>query len=265
VSAFLDPSNPVAQVAALWVLFILSHVGLAVRAVRDPLIERFGKLAFIAVYDVVASVLFIAATVTYGANWHLGPGGVTLGSIPELRVALIGVIVLGCVLIAGALAAYPASPMAPFVSKVPPPRGMERITRHPYFIGNALLFGAHALLAHKLISTVYFSGFVILPLLGTWHQSRKLLAEMGPDYQDYLDQTSVVPFAAILTGRQQLVPRELPWGHLVGGVAAAWALRQVHDHLMWGYGLPLILAMVGGAWFLFAESMWKRFRDAQAP
>jgi len=51
---------------------------------------------------------------------------------------------------------------------------VERVTRHPFFVGVALLASAHLLLATRLVGTVFFAGLAALAILGAWHQDRKL-------------------------------------------------------------------------------------------
>ena len=163
--------DPVVATALLWVLFIGTHLGMSTTPVRSALIERLGKPAFIAVYSVVASVCFIWLTHYYAVHRFEGPAGLDLSGVPVVRELLIGLIVLGLALVAGAFSpkAYRMSPMSPLNDKVREAYGLERITRHPFFIGLGLTFGAHALLSAKLVGFVYFAGYVVLPLAGGAH------------------------------------------------------------------------------------------------
>src|SRR5262249_51093083 len=110
-------------------------------------------------------------------------------------------------------------------------RGLERITRHPFFVGVAIAAAAHALLATRLVGTVFSLRLRGRSLVGAWHQDRKLLARRGRPFADFLAVTSVVPFAAILSGRQRLVARELPWGTLVVTLLVVGGLRAVHESI----------------------------------
>ena len=128
----------------------------------------------------------------------------------------------------------------------PSPRGLERVTRHAFFAGLVIFSLAHALLATKLVGTVFLLGYAAVSALGAWHQDRKLLARFGEPFASYLRATSAVPFAAILSGRQQLVWRELPYVAIVGGVALAWGLRSIHEWIFAYGGAPFIAAVLGG-------------------
>src|SRR6185295_4720536 len=108
------------------------------------------------------------------------------------------------------------------------------------FAGVGLLGLGHVLVATHLTGTVFAAGLAALAIAGSWHQDRKLVRDKGPAFAEYLSTTSAVPFAAILSGRQRLVVRELPWGMLGVGVLLAFALRSVHDSIF----------ASGGAWVI---------------
>ena len=130
--------------------------------------------------------------------------------------------------------------MALFSAKeeVRPPLGLERICRHPMFAGTAVLGFTHALLATRLVGAVFMLGFAVLATLGARHQDAKLLARKGSTYADYLEVTSFVPFAAILSGRQRIVWAELPLRAAALGIAVTFGLRAVHSGIF----------ASGGAW-----------------
>src|SRR5262249_26539568 len=146
-----------------------------------------------------------------------------------LRAVLIGVVALGVVLAIAGIVPYPSSSYALFrTTSNAEPRGLERITRHPFFVGTALIGAGHALLATHATGTVSFAGRACLSVAGAWHQDRKLVTARGASHETFLARTSTVPFLAILLGRQRLVVRELPLGALALGVAVAWGLRRIH-------------------------------------
>lgn len=225
--------NPAIVMALLWLVFAVSHVGVAASPLRARLIERFGRARYLIGYIVVAQALFAVLPIYYATNHDAGPAGPALGHIAALRVVLIASIVVGFVLVVGALApAQYVSSTNPFSTGVRQPFGLERVTRHPIFVGLGMWAAAHALLATKLIGTVFFGSFAALAILGTLHQERKLVRDRGPDYERYLASTSFVPFVAILAGRQKLAAREQPWPFLVLGLGVVWLLRSQHANLL---------------------------------
>jgi uncharacterized membrane protein len=251
--------EPAVVVAVLWTVFVGTHIGLATGRVRTALVARLGEGGFHTLFSIVASVAWAALVAYYAAHRFAGTPGLALGRVPVLRWALIAAIVAGVALMVAGLVAYPRMPSALFDQPIEPPRGIERVTRHPFFVGAALFGLAHVLLATRLAGTVFAGGFALLAIAGAWHQDRKLEARRGRPYSDHLAATSVVPFAAVLTGRQRLVWRDLPLGALAAGVAAAIVLRIVHDGIFAQGGIWMIVSLVGGG----GVATWQTWRRAQ--
>src|SRR5206468_3692581 len=81
----------------------------------------------------------------------------------------------------------------------------------------------------------------------------------GPAYAQYLAVTSMLPFAAIVEGRQRLVWGELPIRAFAIGIVVAWALRWVHPSIFAGGGRWIIVATVAGGALASLQS-WLRVR-----
>lgn len=238
--------TPALGVALFALIFVGTHVGLATHGVRTRLLARLGQAGFFGVYSLVASVTFWMLITYYAAHRFEGAPGPGLGANPILRAVLIGMIVVGVALSVAGLVAYPGMPVALFGGPIREPRGIERITRHPFFAGTAMLGIAHALLAAHLTGVVLMGALALLSIAGACHQETKHLRLRGEPYADYLAVTSAVPFAAIVAGRQRLVWSELPVRALVGGVGVAIVLRLGHANVFAAGGLWLVSAVVGG-------------------
>src|SRR6266704_3085569 len=174
----------VVGLTALWLVFGGMHIGLATCRVRDGLVSRLGERGFLALFSLIAAVSFSVLVHYYTLHRFDGPPGLALGAAPALRRTLMAVVVAGIVLIAASLVVYPRSPMALFNATVRAPRGIERVTRHAFFVGVALLGAAHALLATRLVGTVLMGGLAVVAGAGAWHQDRKLLRRRGEPYAD---------------------------------------------------------------------------------
>jgi uncharacterized membrane protein len=253
--------DPVFGTVALWLAMLGTHIGLASRRPRTALVARLGEQGYLFVFSLVAAVCFTALVGFYAAHRFEGPPGLALGGDPLLRVTLISVVVLGVVLAAASLVDYPRSPMAIFGRPRSEPYGIERITRHSFFVAMALVGGAHVFLAPHLVGAVFAGGFAVLGLVGSWHQDRKLLRQRGEPYAAYVAATSTIPFAAILAGRQRLVLRELPLRALGVGVVVAVLLRALHDSLFAYGGFWLLAIVLGGAGVQMVQG-WRRGRRA---
>jgi len=256
--------DPVLRVGLGFGLFALAHIGLAWPPVRELLVARLGRWGYTALFTVVAWITFGAAVSSYAAHAREGPAGLALGVHGTARFVLVAVIAFASMLMSGAFAGYGRSPYSLGGERVREARGLERVTRHPFFVGVALLGAAHALLATRLVGAVAMGSLALFALLGAWFQDRKLLALRGEPYADYLAVTSTVPFAAIAAGRQRLVLAELPYGTLLLGFVLAWALRAVHAHLFDRGGAYVIAALViGPLTILLAD--WRRDLRSRRP
>src|SRR5437588_3417136 len=60
----------------------------------------------------------------------------------------------------------------------------------------------------------------------------------------------MVPFAAIVSGRQRIAWQELPVKGLIVALAAAVMLRMIHDWIFANSGLFVIAGVIGGAGIL---------------
>lgn len=82
--------------------------------------------------------------------------------------------------------------------------GIMRITRHPQMVGQFLWCIAHTLwIGNSFILTTSF-GLLAHHLFGVWNGDRRLAIRYGEAFDAVKKRTSIVPFAAILDGRQKL-------------------------------------------------------------
>ncbi|MFQ5478830.1 MAG: NnrU family protein [Candidatus Binatia bacterium] len=253
-----------AIVTALWIVFGGTHIGLATGASRDRLVRRFGEWGFVGIYSVVAAASFALLLGYFATHRFVGAGGLGLGGNATVRWILIALISFGLVLAIVAVLGYPRSTYAvPRRTSRPEPYGVERITRHGFFVGLALFGLAHALLATHLIGTVFFAELLLFTVVGARHQDTKTLVLRGQAHADYIAVTSSIPFAAILSGRQRLVWRELSLPILLLAILLVWQLSRVHESIFAYDGSLAIGFVVGGAAMALADG-WRRERKFAA-
>ena len=82
--------------------------------------------------------------------------------------------------------------------------GIIRITRHPQMVGQVIWCIAHTLWIGTTFSMVTSIGLVAHHLFAVWHGDRRLESRYGDVFLKVKDRTSVVPFLAIVQGRQTL-------------------------------------------------------------
>lgn len=238
-----------------WALFGGTHVLLGFPPLRPWLAQRLGEARFVAVFGAIAAVGLAALAAAAAA---VDDGGVPWVAVDAraARLALAGLSAAGLLLALGALRGYPRSPMALFRTRFDPPRAFARISRHGFFVGFGLFALAHAGLSRSAAQLAFFAGFALLAAVGAAAQDAKLLRRHGEAYRDYQRATSILPFLAVLDGRQRLVASD-HWGPALGRAAVGvGVLLALHPVWRLGHGAPFALLLaLGGAWM-----SWRRWR-----
>jgi uncharacterized membrane protein len=86
--------------------------------------------------------------------------------------------------------------------------GIIRITRHPQMVGQIIWCIAHTLWLGTSFTLVTSIGLVLHHLFGVWHGDRRLRFRYGEAFEKVQQRTSIMPFAAVLDGRQTLLWQE---------------------------------------------------------
>ena len=109
--------------------------------------------------------------------------------------------------------------------------GIIRISRHPQAIGQILWCITHALWIGSSFMLVTCFGLVAHHLFAVWHGDLRLQERFGAAFDDLKANTSVLPFRAVIDGRQQLDWREFlrpaQLGILIGVGVFWWAHRFI--------------------------------------
>jgi uncharacterized membrane protein len=220
-------------IALLWAGFAATHLVLSSASLRPRLVARLGDGPFRGLYSLAVLAWFVALVWTFARHKHSGPLlWSTIG--PPALAEPVSYLLMGlafALAIAGLLPAHAApSSMGAARPESAEVRGLLRITRHP-FNAAASLFGiAHLLVNGHLGDVVFFGGFPVFAWIGSRHQDVRLSRDR-PGYRAVVADSSFVPFAALVTGRQRLVLHELPWGGFLAGIALAIVVRRWHGAL----------------------------------
>ena len=159
-------------------VFIASHALPRTTGLRDRLIERFGRAAYLAGYSalsiaLVAWLISAAWRAPYVALWQ--PSAVT-AAIPLLAM------VPACLLIAGAaLRPNPLSVAFAGGDTDPARPGVLAITRHPILWGLFLWSAGHAAANGDLVTTIMFGGFAAFSLAGMRILENRARQRMSPE------------------------------------------------------------------------------------
>ena len=108
----------------------------------------------------------------------------------------------------------------------PTPRGAQRLTRHPLFMGLGLFGLLHLIPNGNAADVAFFAGFPIFAVLGCRHQDQRKLVSGPPGFVGFYRDTPFLPF----TGPETIKGiRELGPIALLGGVGVTALLRYFHS------------------------------------
>jgi zeta-carotene isomerase len=82
--------------------------------------------------------------------------------------------------------------------------GITRITRHPQMVGQLMWCFAHTLYIGTTFTIATSFMLCAHHIFAVWNGDRRLRDKFGEKADIVFDRTSVVPFAAIISGKQQL-------------------------------------------------------------
>jgi uncharacterized membrane protein len=211
------------------------HFGIAGTRLRDALVARIGEQPLRGLF----SLLSILAIVFLVRAWSVSDT-TPLWSAPDwLRWVLVAVMLPAFLLFVASLSRRNPTMVSGAPSTVEPPRGMQRVTRHPMLWSFALWAAVHIVGNGDTAAIVFFGTFLVTALAGMPSIDTKLAARDPASWQALSAATSIVPFVAIAQGRNRFVPREIGWPTLLIGVVAWAVLLYLHP---WLFGVaPVVL------------------------
>ncbi|MDZ8184316.1 MAG: NnrU family protein [Nostoc sp. ChiSLP02] len=114
--------------------------------------------------------------------------------------------------------------------------GIMRITRHPQMVGQIIWCIAHTLWLGTTFTVVTSIGLILHHLFGVWHGDRRLSLRYGEAFEMVKQRTSIIPFKAILDGRQSIKWQEF--------IRPAYLGVAIFVALFW-WSHPLLLEATG--------------------
>jgi uncharacterized membrane protein len=202
------------DLALAFALFLASHAVPARPPVRRALAGRIGERAYLLAYSLVSIVALGLLIMAAGRapyvelwsmkEWHMG--------VPQLVMAFV------CLLIAFAIAA--PNPLsfgggAPDAFDPDHP-GIAGVARHPLLLALALWSLAHLVPNGDLAHALVFGLSAAFALAGMLMIDRRKKRQWGEaEWNRLAAQTSMVPFAALLSGRWRPDPTSLGTAALI--------------------------------------------------
>jgi uncharacterized membrane protein len=209
--------------------FVASHVVLSAAPLRAPLIARLGEKPFLGLYSVVSLVLFGWMIAAFAAAERVDLWVPPMG----LRLLAAAIILVAFVFIVAGLTGPNPTAVGQERSIAAPPGGILAVTRHPMMWGIVLWGIAHLLASGDARGMIVFTAMIVLALAGMAHIEARKKASLGSAWETFAARTSLVPFAAIVSGRARFSLAEIGWGRL--GLALVIYIGFLYGHrLMFG-------------------------------
>ncbi|HVY02060.1 MAG TPA: NnrU family protein [Caulobacterales bacterium] len=224
--------------------FLLIHLLISGTRLRDALVRAIGQGPYFGLFVVLSFIGVGWLAWGYGQARIDPANAVYWGVTDTTRAIQIAVQLIAFIfIVAGMMTPNPTSVRAVVprgenvMDKPNLVQGMLRITRHPFLWGASLWAAGHLLVNGDSASFILFGGILVLSLVGTRSIDAKRRRSMGEKWKAFARQTSNVPFAAILSGRQNLNLGEIGWRKLAAGVAVWAILLVIHPYL---FGVPAL-------------------------
>jgi uncharacterized membrane protein len=202
--AWLTPSHWI--MAGLLLAFACAHSGLA--ALRPWAEQKIGARSYRIIFALVSLPLATILTIYFFNHRYDGLQLWQVQGLPTVKplVWALSAISFGFL--------YPATFNLLEIAAIQKPQvhlfetGIIRITRHPQMVGQVIWCLAHTLWVGTSFMLLTSIGLILHHAFGVWHGDRRLLARYGESFEKLKFRTSVIPFLAIVQGRQTLSWRE---------------------------------------------------------
>lgn len=222
-------------------VWIALHLGVSGTSLRGRIVGAIGEGPFRGLFSLASLLVVVWLAMSYGdagavrglwATPHWLLVGCMLLMLPALVLFVGSVSTPNPTLIAG--------PRARTADE--PARGVLRITRHPMLWSFAIWALVHMILFGTLGALVFFGAFVVVALAGMPSLDAKVAKRDPPHWTPFVEATSIVPFVAILQGRNRFVFGEIGWWRIAIAVVAWFALIALHPLL---FDVPAWRLLIG--------------------
>ncbi|MFQ5774084.1 MAG: NnrU family protein [Kiloniellaceae bacterium] len=220
-------------------LFVGGHFLLSSRPLRRPLVGMLGPRGFLPVYSAVVAVAFVWMVTAYGSApyvevWTPAPAA------RWIPVAVMPVAIF--LVVAGLTTPNPTMVGAERAVDIGGPKnpatGIISITRHPFLWGTTLWALSHLAVNGDLASLIFMGGILALSLGGMAHIDLRREDALGAAWGPIKLTTSVLPFGAVLSGRNRIDWKGIGWQRPAAALVLYAALLHAHAWLFGVSALP---------------------------
>ena len=209
--------------------FLGIHLGVSGTVLRDRAVTALGLRG----YMVTFSVASVGAIIWLVLAYQSAPYVPTWGQLQWWKPVMIVLMLPAFLLVVVGLTTPNPTAVAQEGLVDRAPQGIVRITRHPFLVGVALWSGLHLIGNGDVASLLFFAALAVTAVAGTVSIDAKRRRALGAKAWDaFASRTSIMPFAAILAGRNSLDVRGMGWWRPAAGVAAYALMLGGYAHLV---------------------------------
>ncbi|HLZ83260.1 MAG TPA: NnrU family protein [Caulobacteraceae bacterium] len=213
-------------------VFVLFHLLVSGTRLRDAAVGTLGQGPYTGLYSLASIAGLTWLIFAFGSARHDPAAAVLWSGPPALRWVQLVLQFLALMLVVPGLATPNPTSVAQqgLLERPDAVKGMLRITRHPFLWGVAIWGFGHLLVNGDSAALVLFGSLLALALFGTVSIDAKRKRALGDTWDGFAAQTSNIPFAAIVAGRQSLNIGEIGWWRLALGVLVYAAVLFAHPY-----------------------------------
>ena len=203
------------------------HFGIAGTRLREAIVASIGEPAFRGLF----SLLTVLAIVFLMWSWSVASTTPLWYAPGWLRWAMVAVMLVAFALFVASVSQRNPTMVGGEAALARSPTGIQRVTRHPMLWSFALWAAVHIVGNGDSAAIVFFGTFLVTALVGMPSIDAKLARRDPATWQVLSAATSIVPFAAIMQGRNRFVPGEIGWPTVLIGVVAWAVVLRLHPWL----------------------------------
>ena len=222
---------PLWPVVLYTALFVLGHLALSSAPLRAPLVAKLGEGRFQGIYSIVAAVGITGMFWEQPRAPHieLWPSYGWMTHIPLIIMPLVMILWIAGFSTPNATTAGQAD----VLKEAEPARGIAKISRHPANVGFALWALTHIVVNGDVAALIVFGGILVLAIAGTWHIEKRRAALNPEGWARLTAVTSIIPFVAIMQGRNRVTLSEIGYGRIAIALVLYVAfLGHAHELMM---------------------------------
>ena len=214
--------------------FLLLHLGISSTPLRGMLRDAAGENGYLGLYSLLAIASLGGMIYFYAGIDH--SEYIWLANATSYKVTKVILLLSIVMILVGMMVKNPtAVKMEGAIGNDIP--GAVKITRHPLQWGILLFAIGHLIANGDQASILFFGTLALVSAVGMVAMDRRKKAIGSDKWQAFYEATSLIPFAAIFSGKTALKVAEINWLAVAIGVALYAVLYWFHAVVSGGISL----------------------------